>query len=241
MAYEAGGGGGAGVYEINDSYIVNKPPHPDMARPTPWGGRIRRGIIQRHAPRGTGGTPMGGGTTGAFLFHFNPERINITYQMQVHDPIRQGAMDATGAPPGEIEGAYTVAFVLLLNRQFDVLEAGNRGTLHDIDVLVNLLGSGQHIDRSPVRVIFSREFSFNGIVTSMNVTHHQFTAEMIPTYSTVDLSMTNVPASMMNGVVQETPSWGQIFTPPTSNPPAPEASSNSGPSWGNIFSGGALP
>lgn len=191
---EAGGGAGSGIYELGGSYIANKPPHRHLAAPTPWGGRIRRGLIQAHDElfNREGQRP-----NGAFAFHFNPERINITYTRQMIDQLTEGALAATGAPGGQIEGAYNIGFVVLLNRQYDVLEQGNRGTLHDVDVLLGLLGYGDYIEYRPVRVIFSTMFSFYGTVTSLNVTHHQFTADMVPVWTTLDISMTNVPEPLL--------------------------------------------
>lgn len=202
MANERDGGAGSGIYEINDSYISNKPPSRYLTAPTPHGGKITRGQLTVH---GEGqGTAYKGMPIGTFQFHFNPERLDISYEPLAVDMHAQ--LEADTPLPGMIEGAYTVDFTLLLNRQFDVVEGITpRGTLEDIEVLLNLVGyNGELLTMRGARVVFGTTFSFYGFIKSMSVTHHQFTSKMVPVWTTIALSMSNLP-EMFSGALGADP------------------------------------
>lgn len=219
MAFEAGGGGGSGVYttgDINDAYIANRPPHRHLISPTPWGGTIRRGMIRAH------GTEFKHLPNGVFAFHFNPERINLTYQPFPGDPLAEMNAAAEGLPPGQVLGTYNVSFVILLNRQYDVAAdpQGNRGTLHDVDVLLGLVGWQDYLTARVVSVVFSPEFSFSGRVTGLNVTHHQFSHRMVPVWTTIDISLSNMPEAVALGGASASFGYGGTSAQPQNTPGA---------------------
>lgn len=191
-AYTVGGSGipPTGVYDLeSDGYLTNRPPHKSFLQPNPWSGRISRGMIRAHSD-------WPGGRMGSFQFHFNPFHISIDYSQFAGDPLADQEFRAAGGT-GLLLGAYQVSFDLLLNRQYDVIfDPANRGTLEDIDVLMALVGYSDFVSNRPVSVLFGTDFSVDGVISRLSVGHHQFTARMIPYYSTVSMTITNMPTDM---------------------------------------------
>lgn len=174
--------------DFGGDYLINKPLHRNVLKPTPWEGNLRRGMIRAHSE-------YPGAQKGAFRFHFNPTTIEVSYAQFAGDLLAEEVFRSTGEGTGLLVGAYTVSWALLLNRQYDVIQDPNsRGTLDDIDVLMALVGYAGFVSQRPIAVVFGKDFAVDGVINNLQVGHHQFTSQMIPVYSTINISITNMPS-----------------------------------------------
>lgn len=181
---------------------MNKPLHPNM-RPVPGlnfapttykTGRIYNLPYAADANPGTA-------TKYAFNFLYNPN--TITENVQINWDINYDSRDQFATLPN----AQTIEFELMLNRISDVADkrkeyAVPTGTLHDIEYLYRCIngdpvavpGMGNtsnlgFLIPTRLQVIFGSKYKFTGYINSMSVTHAMFQKDMVPVYTTVDISM----------------------------------------------------
>lgn len=152
----------------------------------------------------------------AFTFLYNPNSIQIN--TQVDWSINYDSRDVGTTLPN----AQTLQFELMLNRITDVADPTPgynipNGTLHDIEYLyrtingepVPIVGMGTTADKGfiiPTRVMvaFGTKYKFVGYVNSISITHAMFQKDMIPVYTTVDISMSRA--------LDTSQSTGDVFT-----------------------------
>lgn len=136
----------------------------------------------------------------AFNFLYNPGSVDMN--TQVDWSMNYSPNDTYSKIPNN----QTCSFQLLLNRVPDVNDPKSRaykaGTLHDVEYLYRCIngspkfvaGMGQTADvgfLTPTRlqVIFGPRLTFAGFITALDISHTTFSQSMLPTLTTVQITM----------------------------------------------------